>query len=919
MIEIKERIFQGMEKYSLDKDWLFHLGDIQNIMEHSHTNYYMAAKAGGATGAASPDYQTSSWERVNLPHDWAVFGGFDKKYGPSQGYKPRGKGWYKRHFRLDESDKGKQILIEFEGISSYAEVYCNGSIVKRNFSGYNSFTADITDMAVYGDMVNDISIFVDADVIEGWWYEGAGIYRHVNLYKRPAVHIKHWGIFVHPEKRDIDVWDALCDTMVENIGYSDQEFKLVSKIIDDKNHVVGSCETYGLCGKYSCVKVSQSVLTYSPKLWDIDDPCMYTMSSELYINDKLEDSELTKFGFRTISISSDDGFMLNGRRVQLYGTCNHQDHAGVGVAVPDSINEYRIRLLKEMGSNAYRCAHGNPSPQILDFCDKYGILVMDENRNFNTSPDGIEQIYDMVLRDRNHPSVVMYSVFNEEPLQGTLTGRKLAQHLSAEIKSLDNTRPVLGAMNTGVLSEDGAADALDITGFNYITHTYDDFRAKFPHVPMLGSENDSAFATRGVYKTDFNAHVIDNYDTEAAPWGNTYRDGFKQIATRPHIMGMFIWTGFDYRGEPTPFEWPSISTQFGIMDTCGFKKDIYYLNKAFFTNAPMIHVLPHWNHTEGENVKVMVYTNCSEAEVFVNGKSFGKKEIGEFDMAEWMIPFTPGTLKAIGYKDGAEVYDERITSRKPYRIQLEASADMIYAESADAVAVNASVVDENGIHVPCADNLIKFRSENGVILGVGNGDPNSHEKDKASERRLFNGYAQAIIEAGSAGTLVVKASSEGLEDAEIAIPVIENPNKIIYYEAVNKKYITKWRMLVKLSDDMPDPNIKIQDHDMNTWGIFTPGNGADEKFNGMCGYGLYKATADLPVDASMLSFDEIIADNARIYINGNLEFDGSCKWGKKVCIKLDQYSGTIEISVILHSETPDEQAGISKSVSVFTD
>ena len=905
-----------MEKFVLDKGWLFHLGDIDNNFHRTHTEFYMAAKAGGALGAASPDHPTMDWQRIDLPHDWAVWGEFSEKFGPAQGYKPRGKAWYKRRFRLDESDKGKQLLIEFEGISGHATVYCNGSVVKRNFCGYNSFTADITDMAVYGDMLNDITVFVDADVIEGWWYEGAGIYRHVNMYKRPNVHIAHWGVFVHPEKVDIDVWDALCDTTVENIGYSDAEFTLVSKIIDRNGHMVGKCETDGLCGAYSRVKVCQSVLTYSPRLWDIDSPELYSMKSELYIDGALIDVSSVSFGFRTISISADNGFILNGRRVQLYGTCNHQDHAGVGVAVPDRINEYRIRLLKEMGANAYRCAHGNPSPQILDLCDKYGLLVMDENRNFTTSPDGLEQITDMVLRDRNHPSVVMYSIFNEEPLQGTFTGRKLAKHLRAEIKSLDDTRPVLGAMNTGVLSDDGAADVLDITGFNYITHTFDDFREKFPHVPMLGSENDSAFATRGVYKTDLEEHVIDNYDTVAAPWGNTYRDGFRQIMERPHIMGMFIWTGFDYRGEPTPFEWPSISTQFGIMDTCGFKKDVFYLNKAFFTDEPMIHVLPHWNHREGDTVKVMTYTNCTEAEIFVNGISYGKKSVDKYDMATWEIPFTPGILQAVGIKDGKTVSDTRKTAGKSAKLIMDASSDTLFADCKDAAAINVYVVDKEGTVVPTSCDLVRFSVSNGTIIGVGNGNPNSHESDKADSRHMFNGCVQAIAEAAATGIMTVRAEAEGLESAEISIDVVEDKNKLPECEAVDLQYISKWRMLVQLSDTMPDPEMQILDHDMNTWGIFTPGT-MDEKFNDAVGFGLYKTQIDIPADASAIVFDEITADDAYVYLNGQLMFNGACTYGRKVMIGLCGISGNAEISVILSSTEPDHKAGISKSVSLL--
>ena len=909
-----------MEKFSLDRDWKFHNGDIAAPRINSHTESYMAAKAGGAIGAASPDFDKSDWETVNLPHDWAVYGDFDEKWGPAQGYKPRGKAWYSKRFRLEESDKDKQILIEFGGISSHAVVYLNGSVIARNFCGYNSFVADATDMALYGDQINDLTVFVDATVTEGWWYEGAGIYRHVNLYKKNPAHIAHWGVFVHPEKKTVDVWDALTDTTVENFSTDDKNVRLKTYILDIKDNTVGGAETELHISSGERVLVKQSVLTYSPLLWDIDSPNMYRMVSELYEDTVLVDKQVNNFGFRTISIDADNGFFLNGRRVTLYGTCNHQDHAGVGIAVPDSVNEYRIKLLKEMGSNAYRAAHGNPNVEVLDYCDKYGLLVMDENRNFNTSSDGISQVRDMVMRDRNHPSVVMYSVFNEEPLQGTPTGRKLTERLRREIKKLDDTRFVVGAMNTGVMSESGASGALDITGFNYITHTYDDFREKYPHIPMLGSENDSSFETRGVYKTDYDKNVIDCYDSEAAVWGNTYRDGFKQVDTRKHIMGLFIWTGFDYRGEPTPFEWPSISTQFGIMDTCGFKKDAFYLNKAFFTDEPMIHILPHWNHDEGETVRVMTHTNCTEAELFLNGKSLGKKDVDKYDMTDWYVPFERGTLKMVGFIDGEPVcYDEVTTAGKAKKIVITPAMDFVYDASDDAVIFNISACDADGLTVPTADNLIKFTAEGGEIIGVGNGDPNSHEADKADERRLFNGLCQVIVkQTDGAKSIVLTAASDGLTGVSAEVKSVENKNKPVYIPSVNERYISKWRQAVELSPKRPDPYKEIMDSDMNTWGIVTVGSGHDDKFDGVSGYVLYKTTADIRKNDNFIIFREITGNFVEIHINGEMRFEGECPGGSTAYVNVSDISGTAEIAVIIYSASEKAKAGISKPV-VITD
>lgn len=904
-----------MEKFSLDKSWKFHNGDIPQAAS-THTECYMASKAGGALGAASPDFDKSGWEDVSLPHDWAVFNKFEEKWGPANGYKERGKAWYSKRFRLEESDIGKQILIEFGGIATHSVIYLNGSVIGRNFCGYNSFTVDATDMALYGDRINDLTVFVDATVIEGWWYEGAGIYRHVNLYKKNPLHIAHWGVFVHPEKKSSDVWDAVTDTTVENSSYERKEFTLKSFIKDSAGNTVGKDEKSFFVLPGSSADITQSILTYSPLLWDIDSPNLYTMVSELYEDGTLCDRQENTFGFRTIAVDKDKGFFLNGRHVPLYGTCNHQDHAGVGVAVPYSVNEYRIKLLKEMGSNAYRCAHGNPSPEVLDYCDKYGLLVMDENRNFNTSADGIKQVRDMVMRDRNHPSVVMYSLFNEEPLQGTPTGRKLAQRLQCEIQKTDSTRFLLGAMNTGVTTDGGACDVLDMTGFNYITHTYDEFREKYPNMPMLGSENDSAFQTRGIYKTDHEKHVIDCYDSEAAQWGNTYRDGFKQVDTREHILGLFIWTGFDYRGEPTPFEWPSISTQFGIMDTCGFKKDAFYLNKAFFTKEPMIHLLPHWNHTEGETVRVMAHTNCEEAELFLNGKTLGRKKIDKYEMADWSVNYEKGTLKMTGLIGGKEVCSDTVTTTdKAEKIVITPYKDK--AEDGESLIFNISAADKNGLSVPTACDLIKFSAAGGEIIGVGNGDPNSHEADKAEERRLFNGLCQVIVipDCG-AKTVELSAVSDTLQSAAAAVEITEGENKLHFLHSVNERYISTWRQAVNLYEERPDPNVKIDDSDMNTWGIVSVGDGTDDKFNDKTGYGLYKTCINLNDSDKFICFREIKGDSVEIFVGNECRFTGDCRNGEQIDVDISGISGSKDITVIIRTSLPDHTAGITKPVVI---
>lgn len=903
-----------MKKLSLDRGWRFHKGDIPMPEIHTHTACYMAAKAGGAMGPASTDYDYSSWEEVDIPHDWAVSNPFEEKWGPANGYKARGKAWYSKRFRLDEEYAGKQLLIEFGGVASHCVVYLNGSVIGRNFSGYNSFVVDATDMALFGDRLNTLAVYVDATAIEGWWYEGAGIYRHVDMYISGQLHIAHRGVFVHPELLCPGTWDTKTETEVENLTDETKTITLKSKVADDEGVIFGQAQTSAEIEPGEQIKLIQSLLSYGVKLWDVDEPNMYTIISSLYEGDTLIEERKTRFGYRTISIDKDKGFFLNGRHLKLYGTCCHQDHAGVGVAVPDSIQDYRIRLLKEMGSNAYRCAHGNPAPEILDACDKYGLLVMDENRSFNSSSDGLKQIRDMVTRDRNHPSVVMYSIFNEEPLQGTTIGKKLAVRLDREIRRYDNTRFTLGAMNNGVTSEDGAFNVLDMTGFNYITHTYDDFRARFPELPMIGSENNSAFQVRGEYKTDYSKNIIDSYDSECASWGNTYRDGFKQVDTREHMLGLFIWTGFDYRGEPTPFEWPSIGTFFGIMDTCGFKKDAYYLNKAFFTEEPMIHALPHWNWKKGEKVRVMTHTNCKEAEVFVNDVSLGRKTVDKYDMAEWETEFEAGTLKMVGYRNGIAVCEDEVrTAGKAVRLITEVSGASVIDGTDDAVAVNVYAVDENGVFVPDADMLVSFSAEGGKVIGVGNGNPNSHEADKADSRKLFNGCCQAIVqETDGAERLVVTASAPGLEGVSVEIEVVKGHEKE-YIESVNEIYIGGWRANAELFKEKPAADIVIADSDMNNW--VSADIGYADLFTNRTGYMLFRTRVNIPEDAKVIIFRTVHGSEVEIYINGALKASEDAREGMEIV--LDGISpGETEITVIIGSENAADGAGITSPVVI---
>lgn len=901
-----------MAKYSLNKGWKFHNGDIPIPFVNTHTQTYMASKAGGTLGAASPDYDKSSWEMVDLPHDYAVKNEIDEQYGPSTGYKKRGKSWYSKRFKLEEDDRDKQILIEFEGVTGECIVYLNGSVIGRNFSGYNSFAVDATSMATYGENVNDLVVYVNGDLIEGWWYEGAGIYRHVNLYKKNLVHFEHNGIFIEPKKLDASVWQVLCHISAENIDVTDADCEVSVRLLDSENNVVGN-GSGAITVKPGCTSECEiDFLTYSPNLWDIDSPVLYKAEITLKRDGEIIDSELINTGFRTIAIDTEKGFFLNGRHVKLMGTCNHQDHAGVGVAVSDSVNEYRIKLLKEMGSNAYRAAHGNPSKAILDACDKYGMLVMDENRQYNTAEtDGLKQVRDMVMRDRNHPCVIMYSLYNEEPMQGNYTGRKLAQRLRSEVLKLDKTRFTLGANNNGLLSTDGAYDVCDITGINYQTHMYDEFHDKFPSLPVTGSENCSAFMTRGCYETDHSKNVIDMFDSEWAPWGDSYRKGWKLINEREHFLGYFIWTGFDYRGEPTPFAYPSISTQFGIMDTCGFKKSAYYLNKSYWTNEPIVHIVSHWNYEEGQKIKLHVFSNCKELELLINDCPLGTVMTDDENVAVFDAVYKAGkvTVRATDNSASDTVY----TCSELNKLDITSGMPNVFEN--DSVCVNVTALDKDNHFVYNADNTVHFTVKNGRVLGVGNGNPNSHESDAADFRDLFAGCAQAIVAPNSGvNEIIVTASTENGITTSITIPVKIKTNISAEIPSVTERYLTKWRQTLEIVPEYPDYTAEISDSDMNTWVVVNVGNGYDDIFNDKTGFVMYKTKTNISKGEHLI-FRELFGDYVDVYINNEKVMSDECKYGRRFQYTADE-DKEIDITVVIDSRVATEVGGISKPVII---
>jgi beta-galactosidase len=739
------------ERLSLDANWKFHLGDIpldsfaggQGVALYGPDFTHSGAKAGSTWGAAARGFDDSDWRQVNLPHDWAVEQLFDQKAEKQQGYRPRGIGWYRRTFKLDPADRGRNIELQIDGVATHCAVYFNGTPVHHNWSGYTSFYIDVSSMARYGDDANTIAVRVDAEAMEGWWYEGAGIYRHTWLVKRSPVHVITDGVYANPVRGANGKWTIPAEVALGNTGKDAASASVEVGVFDSAGKKIAG----GKSAPVNLVPMDQAVAKLSipvkaPQLWSVDQPNLYTVRTTVLSDNKPVDSIETACGFRTIRFDAKEGFFLNDQPLKLQGTCNHQDHAGVGVAVPDAIQEFRIRKLKEMGSNAYRTAHNPPSRELLDICDRLGMLVMDETRHFNASPEYLKQLEWLVRRDRNHPSVIMWSLFNEEGLEVNEEGMEMTRAMNALVKRFDTTRPTTGAQNKGQLGGDGKANAknaahtMDVVGINYQAGDYDKILAAYPDRPVVSTEDTSQVMTRGAYATDYSKCIVTSYDDVYPGWDkrSSARNSWEAIATRPRIAGSFSWTGFDYRGEPTPFGWPSASSFFGAMDLCGFPKTEFYFRQAHWVKSkPVLTLLPHWNWPgkEGQPIRVMAACNSDRVALWLNGKLIEEKPVHPFQMVEWQVPYAPGRLEAVAKRDGKEVARYVVeTAGQPMALRLTPDRKTLADDGRDAVPVTVEALDEQGRVVPLAQNKVNFALEGtGRIIGVGNGDPNCHDPE----------------------------------------------------------------------------------------------------------------------------------------------------------------------------------------------
>jgi beta-galactosidase len=730
------------ERLSADAGWRFHLGNEWGIGQN-------LGKAGSGYGPASVEFSDASWRRVDVPHDWAVELPFDRKADGSHGFKAIGEGfpqnsvgWYRRSFDLAKTDAGRRIWLEFDGVFRDATVFVNGWFAARHESGYGSFRCDITDVVNLGGK-NVVAVRVDASHSEGWFYEGAGIYRHVWLVKTAPIAIAPDGVFVHSRFKDnvpVGPAEIHLEVGLGNTRRTTVDTTVLWTILGPDGKPVAKARRLASVAPAGSVRVEQTTRLSAPQLWAPETPRLYHLITTVVSAGKIVDRVETEFGIRTVAFDPEKGFLLNGRPYLIKGTCNHQDHAGVGTALPDQLQYFRVAKLKEMGSNAYRTAHNPPTPELLQACDRLGMLVMDENRLLGSDATHLGWLEDFVRRDRNHPSVVVWSLANEEfSVQGTAAGAQVATTMQDMVKRLDPTRPV--TYNAPVGNDfSGINSIIEVRGWSYHIgkDTMDAYHDAHPGQPNVGSEQGSTVSTRGIYSNDKQRGYVSAYDDNATSWSNTAKQWWSFFDARPWLSGGFVWTGFDYRGEPTPYDWPCISSHFGVLDTCGFPKDNFWYYQSWWTDLPVLHLLPHWNwpgqkgQEVGQDIDVRALSNCDEVELFLDGRSLGRKAMQRDGELAWKVAYRPGTLSARGYKAGRPVAEAKIqTTGMPAAVSLAADRASIAADGTDLAVVTVAVTDDHDRVSPVAANPIVFKLDGpGRIIGVGNGDPSSHEPDR---------------------------------------------------------------------------------------------------------------------------------------------------------------------------------------------
>jgi len=783
---------------------------------------------GDAPGAESARFNDAAWRLLDLPHDWSIErvpgteSLFDQSFAQGSGCLPGGIGWYRKTFTLPFTSNGKRVFVEFEGVYMDSDVWLNGDKLGKHPYGYTSFEYELTDHLKWGE-TNVLAVRCNVQQPCARWFSGAGIYRHVWLTVVEPVHIAHWGTYVTTPEIGKSSASVRVRTQIQNQGDSAAKVTVRTTLLDPNGKKVSSGDLTKQIDAGGKAEADQTLELNAPALWSLEQPRLYTAKTEVLVDGQLSDSYRTPFGIRTGEFTPENGFLLNGKRVQIKGVCNHHDQGYLGAAAYDRAIERQLEILKAMGCNAIRTSHNPPAPKLLELCDRMGFLVMDEAFDEWKMPKkqfGYGRFFDdwserdlvsMLDRDRNHPSVILWSIGNEIPEQREVDGGAMAKRLADICHREDPSRPVTSACNrSGDAVKTGFADALDVFGINYTLAAYGTLHdGKYK---LYASETASDVSSRGEYnlvekdgavtiKAQLN-HQVTAYDISHPP-GIIAEKQLKAIADAPWFAGEFVWTGFDYIGEPTPFPWPAVSSYFGIIDLCGFPKDRYYLYQSRWSDQPTVHILPHWNWAQfaGQNIPVWCYANGDSVELFLNGKSLGEKKLADGAMqtfildprknkqgklqpvsqetgwyhVAWEVPWQAGTLKAVAKRGGKVIAtDEVSTAGQPARLALSVDRRSLNDDGQDLAYVTVKVLDAKGNICPEANNLVKFDVRGpGKLAAVGNGDSTCHEDFQARQHSAFNGLCLAVLQSArdQTGKLLLKASAERLAAAETEIEV----------------------------------------------------------------------------------------------------------------------------------------------------
>ncbi|GAB3648489.1 hypothetical protein GCM10028791_12350 [Echinicola sediminis] len=780
---------ESRQVIDFNKGWYFERGDHPNAIQQ--------------------DFDLNGWQLVRLPHDWSIEGPFSEEHPtkPEGGALPAGIGWYRKTFLLPKESIDESIWIEFDGVYRNGEVWINGRRLGKRPNGYSSFKYDLSEYLHYGGTENVIAVRVDnSEQPNSRWYTGSGIYRNVRLVRTGKLHISHWGTYVTTPEVSEEEATVKLEVIVQNDGHNERRLSIVSRIIDQEGNEVAKQESRSSLTRDSSATLQQDFVVQKPELWSTDRPYLYKVVTEVYAGVQLLDNYTTPLGIRYFEFDAEKGFSLNGKPMKILGVCNHHDLGALGAAVNKRAIQRQLEIMKEMGVNAIRTAHNPPAPELLELCDEMGFIVQDEAFDVwkKKKVDADSHLFweewhrrdleDMILRDRNHPSIMMWSIGNEIREQFDSTGLTITKELVRIVKNLDTTRPVTCALTENIPDKNYIyqSGALDLLGFNYKHKDHQYFPEWYPGEKLIGTENMSALATRGHYDlpsdtimrwpeahnipltTANEDYTVSAYDQVSAYWGSTHEETWKSIKKQDFMSGLFVWTGFDYLGEPIPYPYPARSSYFGIVDLAGFPKDAYYMYQSEWTDEPVLHVFPYWNWKEDQKVDVWAYySQADEVELFLNGESLGsKKKEGDDLHVMWRVPFEPGTLKAISRKNGQKVLEKEIhTAGEPAKIVLTPDRKVITADGVDLSFITVEVVDNAGNLVPNADHLIHFDLEGpGSIAGVDNGYQASLESFKADHRKAFKGKCLLIVQSSEkAGEVKIKGQADGLEAGEVIL------------------------------------------------------------------------------------------------------------------------------------------------------